>query len=101
MDNVTLLVAIAGAVVLGLVTLAVKARRPRESPTVALVKRRRELLGELRRVVPDELEAGRIVQAEALRLAVPRSSPEALEAAIERAKREGKAKAEESRYGAA
>lgn len=101
MDNVTLLVAIAGAIVLGLVTLAVKARRPRESPTVALVKRRRELLGELRRVVPDELEAGRIVQAEALRLAVPRSSPAALEAAIERAKREWKAKAEESRYGAA
>jgi hypothetical protein len=86
-------------IVLGLVTLAIKARRLPKSPTAALVKRRRELLAELRRVVPDELEAERIVQAEALRLATSRLSPETLEAAIERAKKDGKRKGEESRYG--
>jgi hypothetical protein len=100
MEQVTLLLAIAPAIALGLVTVAVKARRPRESPTVALVRRRRELLAELRRLVPDELEAGRILQTEAQRLAVSRSSPEALEAAIERATREGKGSAEKTRHRA-
>lgn len=59
-----------------------------DSPIVARVKRRRELQAALLNLVGCDLEAARLVQAEADRLQVPRSSHEALEAAIRRVESE-------------
>ncbi len=55
-----------------------------ETPTLRLVKRRRELQATLHKIVGCDMEAARIVRNEAERLQVPRSSVEALEAAIRR-----------------
>lgn len=57
----------------------------RETPTLARVKRRHELYASLLNLVGCDLEAGRLIQAEAKRLQMPRSSLEVLEAAITRA----------------
>jgi|APEBP8051072974_1049382.scaffolds.fasta_scaffold01401_3 hypothetical protein len=62
-----------------------RSRPQADSPIVARVKRRRELQAALLNLVGCDLEAARLVQAEAQRLQVPRGSHEALEAAIKRA----------------
>ena len=55
-----------------------------ETPTLRLVKRRRELQARLHQIVGSDLEAARIVREEAERLQKPRASIEALEYAIKR-----------------
>lgn len=65
-----------------------RASRPPKSvdtPTLRLVKRRRELQAQLLQYVGCDMEAARIVREEAARLQMPRASIEALEAAIKRA----------------
>lgn len=64
--------------------LASRGRGRAASENLALVRRRRALRDELQRVVPDDLEAGRLVQAAARHLDASESSMEALQAAIER-----------------
>lgn len=58
-----------------------------EAPVVALVKRRRELRAELEAIIGDEFEAGQLIREEATRLKVRAGSVEAVESALERAKR--------------
>ncbi len=60
----------------------------RETPTLVRVKRRRELHATLQNLVGCDLEAVRLIQAEAQRLQMPRSSLEVIEAAIKRAEAE-------------
>lgn len=60
------------------------ARSPADTPTLRLVKRRRELQASLHQIVGCDMEAARIVREEAARLQMPRASIEALEAAIKR-----------------
>lgn len=63
---------------------ASRSPRPVETPTLRLVRRRRELQAKLHQFVGCDMEAARIVKEEAARLQVPRASIEALEAAIKR-----------------
>ena len=58
--------------------------KPIDTPTLRLVKRRRELQAQLHQFVGCDMEAARIVREEAARLQMPRASIEALEAAIKR-----------------
>lgn len=61
-------------------------RAPRETPTVALVRRRRELMAQLRELAGDG--GTDLVQAEARRRRSTTSDIQVLEAAVERAERE-------------
>ncbi len=69
---------------IGLAALKLGAARKKKQPseTVSLVKKRRKGMAILLRLVKDEFEANRLLQEEARRLSVPRTSLEALEAAI-------------------
>ncbi len=67
--------------------LLMRRARPKESKTVQLVKRRRELTQELRDFTDTELEASQLLRAEAARRGVAMSSVDALEAAVETARR--------------
>lgn len=63
---------------------ASRSPQPVDTPTLRLVKRRRELQAKLHQFVGCDMEAARIVREEAERLKKPRASIEALEAAIKR-----------------
>lgn len=63
---------------------ASRSPQPVDTPTLRLVKRRRELQAKLHQFVGCDMEAARIVREEAERLQKPRASIEALEAAIKR-----------------
>lgn len=83
-----------GLTAFALVVVAVLRRRrpggtwpvPRETPTVALVRRRRELMAQLRELAGDG--GSDLIQAEARRRRASASDIQVLEAAVERAERE-------------
>lgn len=81
------IVATVGVLVVLAAFLIVRRARPRESKTVQLVKRRRELTAELREFTDTEMQAMKLVRAEAQRRGVAVSSIDALEGAVEMARR--------------
>jgi hypothetical protein len=82
-----IIVAVVAALVVLAAFLLLRRARPKESPTVQLVKRRRELTAELREFTDTELQATQLLRAEAQRRGVAMSSVDALEAAVETARR--------------
>lgn len=71
--------------VLCLALLVMRMRRPRESPVVALVRRRRELMSQLQQLAGEETTE--LMRQESRRLRAGTNTVEVLEAALERAER--------------
>jgi acyl-CoA synthetase (AMP-forming)/AMP-acid ligase II len=76
------------AIALGVLFMAVlvlRMRRPRETPVVALVRRRRELMSQLQQLAGEE--TAELMRHESRRLRAGTNTIEVLEAAIDRAER--------------
>jgi flagellar biosynthesis/type III secretory pathway M-ring protein FliF/YscJ len=71
--------------VLFVAVLVMRLRRPRESPVVALVRRRRELMSQLQQLAGEE--AAELMRHESRRLRSGTNTIEVLEAALDRAER--------------
>lgn len=71
--------------VLFVAVLVTRMRRPRESPVVALVRRRRELMSQLQQLAGEE--AAELMRHESRRLRTGTNTIEVLEAALGRAER--------------
>lgn len=94
------IIGLLSAVVLGAALYKFRSNRqrsPKESPVLALVKKRHALRKRLAKLVGDEFAVSQIVQSEARRLKVSQSSLEALEAAVMRVKSERQAMSQEMR----
>lgn len=71
--------------VLFVAVLVMRMRRPRDSPVVALVRRRRELLSQLQQLAGEE--TAELMRDESRRLRTGTNTIEVLEAALHRAER--------------